>query len=216
MSSRHHALTEHTAVSACLRRGSVGDVLLPLTFETEVGSARGPSPASWVEVETRLLAIYRECSVLVQRRAARILGSESAGQDVTQHVFMKVLADLQAGTDIRNASAYCYRSATNLALNWLRDAHRRNELLTQQRMSEHVEDLAGEGSLLVRQIIAQCAEAEAMVASYFYLDGLDQTEIAALLGWSRRTVNRRLERFNERARRMLTGAASEAKGSNDV
>lgn len=171
--------------------------------------------APTAQLEARLLAIYRECSVLVQRRATRILGSEAAGQDVAQHVFLKLLDDLRAGAEIRNASAYCYRAATNLALNWLRDARRRDELLAEQARTEQ-ETHRSEDSLLVRQIIARCSEEEGVVASYFYLDGLDATEIAVLLGWSRRTVNRRLEQFNGRARRLLTDASNARGATADV
>ena len=157
-------------------------------------------------MEAQLLSIYQDCSVLVERRAKRIVGSQATAQDICQQVFMRVLNDLRSGVVIQHPSAYCYRAATNLALNWLRDTRRRDELLQQQAMSPEDDASAPDNidTLAVRDVIARCKdEADATVAAYHYIDGLDQTEIAALLGTSRRSVNRRLERFNEHARHLL-------------
>lgn len=155
-------------------------------------------------MEAQLLFIYQECSVLVERRAKRIVGSQATAQDICQQVFMRVLDDLRSGVEIRHPSAYCYRAATNLALNWLRDTRRRDELLEQQG-TDLEPGFSAQDNLMVRELIARCSDVEdAAVASYHYIDGLDQTEIAALLGTSRRSVNRRLERFNEYARRALS------------
>lgn len=121
---------------------------------------------------------------------------------------MRVFDDLNAGVVIQHPGAYCYKAATNLALNWLRDSRRRDELLGQQNWLD-TEPANQEENMLVRQIIARCEDEEdAVVASYHYLDGLDQTEIAKLLGTSRRSVNRRLERFNEHARGVLAHHAA--------
>jgi DNA-directed RNA polymerase specialized sigma24 family protein len=50
------------------------------------------------------------------------------------------------------------------------------------------------------------------VAVYYYVDDMDQAEIAAVLGVSRRTIGYRLDRFREQAQRILgeTGVAAVA------
>ena len=166
------------------------------------------------EVEAQLLDIHRTCSSLVQRRAARIVGNDAAAQDIAQQVFIRVLDELQAGTVLRNPAAYCYQAATNLALNWLRDSRRRDELLAQQSWQRH-EEASAEGTFFVQQMLLRCGEEEAVVAAYHYIDGLDQTEIAKLLGTSRRSVNRRLEKFNEQAKALMTDPSAAPPSQKD-
>lgn len=144
--------------------------------------------------------IYRTCSQDVRRRATNILRNEAAGHDISQQVFLRLFTDLTEGVVIHNPAAYCFRAATNLALNWRRDGLRRHEIL----MCEH-ERLAVHGSppdehILMRQLLTKCEPEDGAVAAYHYNESLTATEIAAKTGLSRRTVDRRLQRFNDFAR----------------
>lgn len=179
--------------------------LSPL-FEATSLSQQVPPPRARC-VESVLTEIYRQCHGLVVARAKRILNSEAAAQDIAQQVFIRLLEDLHAGVDIRNPRALCYQAATNLALNHLRDSRRRDELLAQQ-MWARVQDATAESQQVVRELLQSCDAEAAIVAAYHYLDGLDQSEIAELLGTSRRTVNRRLERFDAQARALLRAELS--------
>jgi RNA polymerase sigma-70 factor (ECF subfamily) len=58
----------------------------------------------------------------------------------------------------------------------------------------------------VRQLLLEVPEQLREIAVYYYVDQMDQEEIAALLGVSRRTVGNRLEEFKAAAR--AAGGAS--------
>jgi RNA polymerase sigma-70 factor (ECF subfamily) len=56
---------------------------------------------------------------------------------------------------------------------------------------------------LARQVLEQCDETTRTVAVGVLVDGMEHEEVAELLGISRRTVARKLERFLDTARRYL-------------
>ena len=72
-------------------------------------------------MERDIAAVYRRHATLVRGRARRILGSESAAEDVTQETFMKFLEFRRSRPSELDTAAYLYRMATNLALNRLRN-----------------------------------------------------------------------------------------------
>lgn len=158
---------------------------------------------SAVEIED-VGALFRRYIVMVRGRALRILGNPALAEDVAQEVFVKYWRRRVAGGSEENTAAFLYRMSTNLALNHLRDSRRRRELNEGAQASPaEGQELCPEDLLAIRQILAKTPEDEARIASYYYLDGMDQDEIAALLSMQRRTVGRRLDRFHQRARRML-------------
>ena len=146
---------------------------------------------------------YRRCYPLVRNRAFRILGDAAAAEDVAHETFMKLIEYSNKGTVIDNVPALLYRVATNLSLKRLRDSQRRHSLLTAKHpWREHPVDPTDD-RIALRYVLAHVGEQEAQIAAYYYVDGLEQEEIATLLGMERRTVGRRLERFRERAQRLL-------------
>lgn len=155
-------------------------------------------------VEADVAAVYREHVAMVRRRAWRILGVEAAAEDITQQAFLRLFERRRAGETERDPAAYLYRTATNLALNVLRDGKRRRELEA-SRMPPPA--AAGreplEDRLSLRKVLALVSDEEAQIASYYYLDGLEQEEIAELCGLRRRTVGRRLESFQRQALSIL-------------
>jgi DNA-directed RNA polymerase specialized sigma24 family protein len=59
---------------------------------------------------------------------------------------------------------------------------------------------------LLTKLVRELDESEAQVLTYRYVDDLTQEEIASLLGLSRKTVGKRLDRVREVVRR-LAGTA---------
>ncbi|OGQ77391.1 MAG: hypothetical protein A2289_17140 [Deltaproteobacteria bacterium RIFOXYA12_FULL_58_15] len=146
---------------------------------------------------------YRSHITMVRGRALRILGVEAAAQDVAQETFMKLLEYRRKGISEDNTAAFLYRAATNLALNRLRDAKRRQELLEEQ--ASHTSPSASDPTdrPALRRILGLVGREEAEIAIYYYVDGMEQEEIAELLQMERRTVGRRLERFCAKAQKLL-------------
>src|SRR5438067_1617670 len=106
-----------------------------------------------------------------------------------QETFMRVQRHLAKAPDSREALAWIYRIATNYCLNELRDRKRRAQ--PQGALAEcavaGVEELLGDRDLVARLLRRAPSKASA-VAWLHHVDGLQQEEVARVLGISRRTV----------------------------
>lgn len=150
--------------------------------------------------------LYRRFGALVRRRARGILGDDQEAMDATQEVFVRVIAAMGEFRGQSQPSTWLYRITTNLCLNRIRDGKRRRD-----RLAEVAE--AGKGTTVaaptaeerttLRGLLAHIPEDLAHVAVYYYVDEMDQAEIAKLLGVSRRTIGYRLDRFRELAQARL-------------
>jgi RNA polymerase sigma-70 factor (ECF subfamily) len=136
---------------------------------------------------------------MVQRRARQLLGSDAAAQDAMQEVFLKVL---HAGDDFRreaSAVTWLYRIVTNHCLNVIRDDVRHRELLVERSPAIPPTTAPTEDRLTLRQLLAAVPEELREIAIYYYVDQMNQDEIAQLLGLARSTVGNRLAEFRARA-----------------
>ncbi len=168
-----------------------------------------PPPISRGEVE----ALYRAYGALVRRRARSLLGDDAEAQDALQDVFVRVINAMAEFRRQSQPSTWLYRITTNLCLNRIRDGRRRRERLAEA----HEEAPSGiatvpttttpEARPLVERVLRDVPADLAEVAVYYYVDEMDQAEIAGLLGVARRTVGYRLERFQEAARAALGDVA---------
>jgi RNA polymerase sigma-70 factor (ECF subfamily) len=137
---------------------------------------------------------------MVLRRARTILADEQAAKDALQEVFMRVLGK---GAEFRQESSpvtWLYRITTNLCLNRLRDSGRRAQLLREQEPPRHAAPPGIDDLLTVRRLLERIPEELREVAIYYHVDQMNQDEIAALIGTSRRLVGYRLEQFKSQAR----------------
>ena len=166
---------------------------------------------------SRAAALYRTYGPAVYRRCLKLLRDPEVAKDATQDVFMKLVKEMDRLTD-EHALPWIYRVATNHCLNLLRSRRRRGEEVD---VADDALDLApaqapgsaagGDHSpyparALAASVLAQFDEGTQAVAIGILVDGMEQEELAGALGISRKTVQRRLERFLERARAFLSGA----------
>jgi RNA polymerase sigma-70 factor (ECF subfamily) len=152
--------------------------------------------------------LYRRYGALVRRRARGILGDDHEAQDATQEVFVRVIAAMAEFRGQSQPSTWLYRITTNLCLNRIRDSRRRRDRLAEA--AEESRDVnttthapAPEARTTLRAVLALVEEELAQVAIFYYVDDMDQAEIATVLGVSRRTIGYRLDRFREEALRVL-------------
>lgn len=149
--------------------------------------------------------LYAQYGPVVYRRCLRLLGEREAAKDATQEVFVKLLRDSQRLRDAETALPWIYRVATNHCLNQLRNGARRRE----ESDDASYELASDEGTelfpdrQLARKVLARFDTDTQAIAVGVLVDGLQQDEVAATLGISRKTVSRRLERFLENARKFL-------------
>jgi RNA polymerase sigma-70 factor (ECF subfamily) len=154
--------------------------------------------------DDRLDQLYRTYGGAVYARCRKLLRDDQAAEDAAQETFLRVQRHLARAPDVREALRWIYRIATNYCLNELRNRR------TRARSVEHLPEAGGGAAAdaladrdLVRRIVEQVPEKLRAVAFLHYVDGLDQTEVAAVLGVSRRTVVNRLAAFGARARALV-------------
>jgi RNA polymerase sigma-70 factor (ECF subfamily) len=155
---------------------------------------------------------YERYGRALTRRAARVVGNPDDARDLVQALFV----DLYQRDDVPLDLPYLYRAITNRSLSFLRDESNRARLLERNvtalapsprtRCDDRVIGLD-----LLAKLVRELDDAETEVLTYHYLDDMTQDEIAALLGLSRKTIGKRLERLRQVVRRVVeTEAASQA------
>ncbi len=155
-----------------------------------------------------LAGLYTRYGFLLQRRCRALLRDHAAADDALQDAFVKIL---QAGDGLREADnpvAWMYRVVDRCCFDSLRRARvRRTEPIDEEQHSSGVHPAVDhEMRNAALKILHELTEPEYEVAVLAYIDGVNQTEIASMLGLSRPTIWKRLTAVRERAARLLGGA----------
>lgn len=155
----------------------------------------------------RAADLYRQYGPAVYRRCLKLLRDREAAQDATQEVFVKLVRDIAKFDDPAIALPWMYRVATNHCLNQLRDARRHG---VEEIGDWEIADPSGGPSSyhdrhLAGAVLSRFDEGTRAVALGVLVDGMGHEELAGVLGISRKTVERRLARFLDRAREMVGG-----------
>ncbi len=170
----------------------------------------GTDPATREEARREKAAdLYRRYGPAVYRRCLKLLRDREAARDATQEVFVKLVRDIARFDDDEVALPWMYRVATNHCLNLLRAGRRHGE----KDLGEwEIADPAASGAAsypdrhLAGSVLARFDEGTQAVALGVLVDGMGHEELAGALGISRKTVERRLARFLEGARKLVGGA----------
>jgi len=154
----------------------------------------------------RVAALYRAYGGVVYWRCRTILGDDTAAEDATQETFLRVQRYLARAPDGEQALRWIWRIATNHCLSELRNRRRRPE--PREKLPEPaapgapLDQVLADRDLL-RRVTARVGEKLQAVAWLHYFDGIDADAAAELLGVTRRTVTNRLERFHQKARKII-------------
>lgn len=149
----------------------------------------------------RIAALYKTYGPAVYRRCLRLLREPEAARDATQEVFRKLLADgLQDDPDL--VLPWIWRVATNHCLNLRRNAQRRGETELKPDL-EVAEESEFPERKLVQKVLSRFDKKTQTIAVGVLVDGMEHEEVAGVLGISRKTVSRKLERFLLNARKYL-------------
>lgn len=152
--------------------------------------------------------LYRRYGPVIYSRCLRLLGDHAAAEDATHETFLRVHRHLDKAPGAREALAWIYRIATNYCLNEIRDRRRRPMPL------DPLPDLGGGDDVdftdreLVARIVQRSPPSTRAVAWLYHVDGLEQCEVAEVLGISRRTVVNRLSDFSTNARKFIARTGS--------
>jgi len=154
--------------------------------------------------DAQLADLYERYGALVHRRCLQLLRRPEDAEDALQETFLR-LKRLDAAPDEAGSTlAWLYTVARRVAFDLLERRGRtpvasEGELLALERNG------AGEPSDADRRALVGAALRELdadtrTIGVLHHLDGYTQEEVAARTGYSRRTVGKKLQRFEERLR----------------
>ena len=154
---------------------------------------------------------YERYGRALLRKAERMVGNREDARDILQALFADLLANpssAQATMDL----PYLYRAMTNRCLTFLRDESNRARLRDRHDVAlapapRTACDERAIGVDLLVKLVRELEPGESEVLAYRYLDDMTQEEIAELLGLSRKTIGKRLDRIREAVRRVVGAAA---------
>jgi len=156
----------------------------------------------------RAAELYRTYGPAVYRRCLKLLRDREAARDATQEVFVKLVRDIAKLDDPAIVLPWIYRVATNHCLNVQRDRRRRGEAPLELEVADAGTSAPFPDRHLAGAILSRFDEGTRAVAVGVLVDGMGHEELAGALGISRKTVERRLARFLERARQLVSGDES--------
>lgn len=173
---------------------------------TGPGPTRGPG-ARREDPRRQVARLYLQYGPAVFRRCLRLLRNRSAAEDATQDVFVKILRRAEMLQTEASVLPWVYRVATNHCLNLRRDEARKCCGACQDL--EVVPDRRGEGPeayplrQLAQAVLQRFDTTTQQVALAVHVDGMELAEAASVIGISSRSVSRRLQQFEQTARRYL-------------
>lgn len=157
----------------------------------------GPFPVTMPPYSDALLThLFRLHGPMVRRRALSILGNAAEAEEVLQEVFIKAMSAIEGARE-DDLTGWFYRMTTNHCLNRLRDQKRRRALIDAKvaPAMAHSARPNPDAKLILRWLLANADPRQAQAVTYRFVDGLQQAQIAELMGVTERTVRNLLSRF---------------------
>ena len=159
---------------------------------------------------TAFVRLYRICYDAVFRYCVHRLFDRHAAEDMTSEVFLKAAQNLHRlhGLDDRRFLGWLYRVATNEINAHVRKSRRREGLFRRFRQQPHHavadSDSPDDERLgLLREAMLTLRPRYQAIITLRYLEDLNATEIAEVLGCSPGTARSRLARATAQLRRKL-------------
>ena len=145
--------------------------------------------------------LFERYSGMVYRRCKALLKDEDAACDAVQEVFMRAIAhydDFRADSEVMT---WLYRIATTYCLQQLRNHKRRREKLRAHGpILPSVKPRSIEQWLIATEML-EIADPKLQQALFHrYVEGMTMEETAELVGWTRKTVAKKLNAFFKRTR----------------
>ena len=200
----------------CAARLADVQLHVPACGSEQVGWCRRPQAQERLHTVTelgvhsneRVSTLYRKFGTAIYSRCRRLLKDDALAEDATQEVFVRVLKHIESAPDDATALAWIYRISTNYCLNQIRDRSRQAEPTAPDEMPEAGDNASPEVGMLDREtamkLIRRAPEKLQEVAVLYYVDGLEQEQVAVTLGISRRTVINRLQEFIDRSKKFVS------------
>jgi RNA polymerase sigma-70 factor (ECF subfamily) len=160
------------------------------------------SPHDGPLTEDQVEAAYRRYFPMIVQKSRRILRDASEAQDLAQETFLRLWKGRLDLRDVLATTAWLYKTCTRLALDRLRSRVRpadgSDELAVAMACPQPSAEDRSHHRGLLRDLLDALPAAEVEAAVLARVDGLNQQEIAEVLGTSERTVRRLLARADDR------------------
>ena len=150
-------------------------------------------------------ALYRDHAGMVARRVSRFIPRDEV-EEVVQEVFLKAFERRDAFRGDSSPVTWLYHIATNHCLNRVRDRKRRRRSLALNRdlpWLSPTTQASVHQRVLLDQVWSTLSDEQAVIATYYYIDGLTQADIAQLMGVSRRTIGNRIDALTTQLRTVM-------------
>lgn len=164
------------------------------------GSARKPKFS-----RDQVAELYRRTGALVLRRCQMLLDDKAEAEDVVQEVFIRVMLYGSSVQEEKIPLSWLYRTAERCCFTRLKKRKREPP----EKTDEFSNTLAvpdgqeqREALELVLRFFHRLDDQLKQVALLHYVDGLSQERIAKELGWSRRTVGKKIKKLRQRGKRL--------------
>ena len=161
--------------------------------------------------------MYHEYGHLVLRRCRTILRDETEAQDALHDVFVRAMRYRRSLDQADSRLRWLYRAAERCCFDRLRKRRREVSVMPDDLARVAQEGLTGSSSEAREVVLAFLGRFEPkvqQVAVLYYLDGLPQEAIADQLGWSRRTVGKKLDLLRRRAKSLAETLAVQPVGGD--
>ncbi len=157
-------------------------------------------------------ALYERYGFFLRRRCRMVLRDDALADDVLHESFLKIM---RGGAELRNVEhplRWLYCVVDRCCFDHIR---KRSHLPKSMDVPDPVGPHPGiqiETRDAILTILEELDDEERRIAMLAFVDGLSQAEIAEELGWSRVTINKKVQAIRTRADRILTEAAGSTRG----
>ena len=144
--------------------------------------------------------IYERYAHLVHRRCHRLLGSAADADDAMHDVFLRAQR-APAPRVVGSTLVWLYRISTHCCFDRLRAGVRSARQHAALQRGEAMLNADPDHRALVGMVLRKVDAATCEIGLLHHVDGLTQDEIATESGYSRRTVGKKLQHFDDEFKR---------------
>lgn len=159
--------------------------------------------------DAQLADLYTRYGYLVHRRCLQLLQRTQDAEDGLQETFLRVKRLDAAPSEGGSTLAWLYTIARRVCFD-LMERRRRDPVADEDQLASlerrgHGEAEDADRRALVGAALRQLDGTTRTIGVLHYLDGYTQEEVAARTGYSRRTIGKKLQLFEERVRALWSG-----------
>jgi RNA polymerase sigma-70 factor, ECF subfamily len=156
-----------------------------------------------IAIPDELERTFRTHHGLVFRTAYRITGNAADAEDVLQTVFLRLLRRGSAAEAMENEESYLRRAAINAALDVVRARLADRSVELREMSADPPQGVAVELRQALAKALAQLEPRRAEIFALRFLEGLENPQIARLLGISQVLVAVLVHRTRQQLRKQL-------------